>query len=173
MKIDMKPDSSRSTAMTKAIKLLCIVGIIVFLDQVSKMIILRYVRLFHEISVIEGFFSIVHVRNPGGAFGFMSDYSSEVRSILFLAVSSLASLAIAFFYMKIPVAFSWLSTALLLILGGAIGNLIDRFRFGEVVDFLDFYVGTHHWPAFNVADSSITIGMIILLYHLLLNKIPD
>lgn len=137
------------------------------------MIILRYVRLFHEISVIEGFFSIVHVRNPGGAFGFMSDYSSEVRSILFLAVSSLASLAIAFFYMKIPVAFSWLSTALLLILGGAIGNLIDRFRFGEVVDFLDFYVGTHHWPAFNVADSSITIGMIILLYHLLLNKIPD
>ena len=65
------------------------------------------------------------------------------------------------------------STALLMIFGGAIGNMIDRFRLGEVVDFLDFYAGGYHWPAFNVADSGITVGMSILVYHLLFDKMPE
>ena len=80
---------------------------------------------------------------------------------------------ILWLYKKVARDLVFLSFGLALIFGGASGNLIDRFRFGKVVDFLDFYIGTTHWPAFNIADSAISIGMAILIYHLVLNKIPD
>ncbi|MDO9109898.1 MAG: signal peptidase II [Desulfatirhabdiaceae bacterium] len=148
-------------------------GSIVVLDQISKMIVLRSMPLYESIPIIPGFFNLTHIHNPGGAFGFMASQGPEVRSLLFLAMSSLAAVAIVFFYLRTPVSYSWLSTALLLIFGGAIGNMIDRVRFGEVVDFLDFYAGGYHWPAFNVADSGISVGMAILVYHLLFDKMPE
>ena len=77
------------------------------------------------------------------------------------------------FYRNTPSTHVFLASAYAMIFGGAIGNLIDRFRFGKVVDFLDFYVGPHHWPAFNVADSAITIGIVILGYHLVFKKMPS
>lgn len=83
------------------------------------------------------------------------------------------ALFVLWLYKKTARDLVFLSLGLALIFGGAIGNLIDRFRFGKVVDFLDFYLGTAHWPAFNVADSAISIGMAILIYHVVFNKIPD
>ncbi|MGD8293829.1 MAG: signal peptidase II, partial [Desulfobacterales bacterium] len=91
----------------------------------------------------------------------------------FLFISSLAVGLIFYFYKKTPSSQPILATGFALIFGGAIGNLIDRIRFGNVVDFLDFYIGNHHWPAFNVADSAITIGISIFIFHLLLKKVPE
>jgi len=173
MNLNLLPGFSRSMAIAKLAKLLMVSGTIIVLDQISKMIILRSMPLYETIPVIPGFFNMTHIHNPGGAFGFMAGQGPEVRSLLFLAMSSLAAVVVVFFYLRTPAAYSWLSTALLLIFGGAIGNMIDRFRFGEVVDFLDFYAGGYHWPAFNVADSGITVGMAILVYHLLFDKMPE
>lgn len=173
MNLNLLPGFSRSMAIAKVVKLMMVSGTIILADQISKMIILRSMPLYETIPVIPGFFNMTHIHNPGGAFGFMAGQGPEVRSLLFLAMSSLAAVVIVFFYLRTPAAYSWLSTALLLIFGGAIGNMIDRFRFGEVVDFLDFYAGGYHWPAFNVADSGITVGMAILVYHLLFDKMPE
>jgi len=159
----------------KIIRLLLISGIVLIIDQITKIIILKYLFLHQEIPVIPGFFNIVSVRNPGGAFGFLANHSSLVRALVFFVVSGFAVIAVIYFYWSTPKDLKWLSSAFAMILGGAAGNLVDRFRFGEVVDFLDFYINyfNYHWPAFNVADSAITIGMAIFLWHVILGKIPD
>ena len=173
MNLNILPGYSRSMVYSKVVKLLMVSGSLIVLDQISKLIILRFMPMFEIFPVIPGFFNITHIHNPGGAFGFMAGQGPGVRSLLFLAMSSLAAVVIVFFYFRTPAVYSWLSTALLLIFGGAIGNMIDRFRFREVVDFLDFYAGGYHWPAFNVADSGITVGMAVLVVYLIFNKIPE
>ncbi len=150
-----------------------IAGCIVIADQVTKFIILREVGLHTSIPVIPGFFHITHVQNPGGAFGFLANQSAMVRGILFLAVSTLAVGLVLWFYHKTPPTHRWLAAAFALIIGGAIGNLIDRVRFGKVVDFLDFFIRGWHWPAFNVADSAITVGITIFIIHVVWGRIPD
>lgn len=159
----------------KIIRLIMVAGIVLVLDQLTKLLILKYLYLHQEIPVIEGLFNIVSVRNPGGAFGFLAGHSTLVRMIVFLVVSLFAVVAVLYFYMSTPKELKWLSSAFAMILGGAAGNLVDRFRFGEVVDFLDVYIKyfDYHWPAFNVADSAITIGMAIFIWHVVLGKIPD
>jgi signal peptidase II len=157
----------------KYIKLVAVSGIIILLDQFSKGLILRYLPFNRTIAVIKGFFNITHVLNPGGAFGLMANLSPILRSIIFLFISSVAVGLIFYFYKKTPAEHSWLAAAFALIFGGAIGNLIDRIRFGMVIDFLDFYVGNLHWPAFNIADSAISIGIGIFLYHLIFKKMPE
>jgi len=102
----------------------------------------------------------------------MANYSPVLRSIVFLFFSSLAICLIFYFYKKTPREYSLLATGFALIFGGAIGNLIDRIRFGKVVDFLDFYIGSLHWPAFNVADSAVSIGVVIFVYHFFFKKLP-
>lgn len=157
----------------KYIKLLIFSGGIVLLDQITKGLILRYISLNATIPVIDGFFNITHIHNPGGAFGLMANLSPMLRSIIFLFVSSLAVGLIFYFYKKTPSRYSWLAAAFALIFGGALGNLIDRIRFGIVIDFLDFYLGNQHWPAFNVADSAISMGIGIFVYHLVFKKMPE
>jgi len=103
----------------------------------------------------------------------MANMGSGVRTVLFLFVSSLAVGLIFYFYRKTPQSHVWLAFGFALIFGGAIGNLIDRIRFGVVVDFLDFYVGKVHWPAFNIADSAISVGIVIFVFHLLFKKMPE
>jgi signal peptidase II len=156
----------------KYTKLVIIAGTIVLIDQVTKALIFQYLPFSQNIPVINGFFSITHIHNPGGAFGLMANLSSTMRSIIFLFISSLAIGLIFYFYKKTPSNYSWLSTGFALIFGGAIGNLVDRIRFGIVIDFLDFYIGNWHWPAFNVADSAISIGIGIFVIHLLFKKMP-
>ena len=157
----------------KYTKLAIVAGLVVLADQVSKAFILKHLSYHQSITIIKGFFDITHIRNPGGAFGLMANMSPIARTVIFLFISSLAVGLIFYFYKKTPSSHSLLATAFALIFGGAIGNLIDRLRFGNVVDFLDIYLGNFHWPAFNIADSAITVGIFIFLFHLLFKKMPE
>ena len=154
-------------------RLILVSSCVIFADQITKFIIKINLALYDNIIVIEHFFNITHILNPGGAFGFFASGSLEVRRFIFLFLSSVVALFVLWFYKRCAADFIFLSYGLALIFGGAMGNLIDRFRYGKVVDFLDFYIGSAHWPAFNIADSAISIGMGILIYHILFNKIPD
>ncbi len=154
-------------------KLACVGGLIIIIDQITKAVILSFIPLYRSIAVVPGFFSLTHIQNPGGAFGFMSNQSSSLLNIIFLFVASLAICLVFYFYINTPKKYNLLATGFALIFGGAIGNMIDRIRFGKVVDFLDFYIGDFHWPAFNVADSAITVGIVIFLFHLLFKKMPE
>lgn len=149
-------------------------GLIVLADQITKAIILEYLPYHHSVTVVAGFFDITHIHNPGGAFGLMADMSKAVRTVVFLLASSAAVGLILYFYVKTPPSYTLLGFGFALIFGGAIGNLIDRIRLGVVVDFLDFHIGNKFsWPAFNVADSAITVGIFIFGYHLLFKKMPE
>jgi signal peptidase II len=158
----------------KACLFLAITGIVVLLDQLTKGWIIATLRLHEGFPVIDGLFNIVHVRNPGAAFGFLAGASPAFRSVFFITITLAAVLLILHYLWqtlkqtgteKLSLIFS-----LSLILAGAVGNLIDRVRFGEVVDFLDVYIGTYHWPAFNVADASISTGAAILVIALFVRK---
>jgi len=155
------------------IRLGLVSGCVIFADQIAKYIIKINLSLNDNIIVIEKFFNIIHILNPGGAFGFLASQSPEIRKFIFLFLSSIVALLILWFYKKSASNSVFFSYGLALIFGGAIGNLIDRFKYGKVLDFLDFYIGSAHWPAFNVADSAISIGMGIFIYHILFNKIKD
>jgi len=157
----------------KYLKLASVAGLVIIIDQITKAVILSFIPLYRSIAVVPGFFSLTHIQNPGGAFGFMSNQSSSLLNIIFLFVVSLAICLVFYFYINTPKKYNLLSTGFALIFGGAIGNMIDRIRFGKVVDFLDFYIGDFHWPAFNVADSAISVGIVIFLFHLLFKKMPE
>jgi signal peptidase II len=149
------------------VKLLIIAGSICILDQVTKVSVVATIAVYDTIPVIPGFFNLTHIYNPGGAFGFLARTTSELRHLFFLASSFAAMGLILLLYVKTPPKQRLLETALALILGGAFGNAIDRIRIGKVIDFLDVYIKDLHWPAFNVADSAITIGICLFICHLL------
>lgn len=148
-------------------------GCVILADQITKYLIKLNLSLHDSIVVIDRFFNITHILNPGGAFGFLASQSPDIRKFIFLFMSSIVVFFVLWWYKKIAANGVFLSYGLALIFGGAIGNLIDRFRYGKVLDFLDFYIGSVHWPAFNVADSAISIGMVILIYHIVFNKISE
>lgn len=156
--------------LKKYLKLILIAGAVILLDQLTKMLIVETFPLHTVRPVIDGLFNLVHVLNPGGAFGMMAGMSPAIRTAVFLFVSAAAIALILYFYHTTPANRPWMATGFALIFGGAIGNMIDRVRMGSVVDFLDFYVGSWHWPAFNIADSAITIGVGIFVLHLVLKK---
>lgn len=141
-----------------------IVVIIVVLDQVTKLWIDGSMALHASFPVIDGFFNITYVRNPGAAFGFLASAAPVFRTLFFLAVTVAAIVLILYYLYKTPFRGPFLTISLALILAGALGNMIDRVRLGEVIDFLDVYLGTAHWPAFNVADSAICVGAAILFW---------
>ena len=139
---------------------------IILLDQLTKFLVVGKIGLHREIPIIEGFFSLSHVKNPGAAFGFLASFDSPLRPFLLNAVAIAVFFAVLVYAIRSPIAATALQTGLSLILGGAIGNLIDRLRFGSVTDFLHFYIGSHVWPDFNVADSAITIGVLFLAWDI-------
>jgi signal peptidase II len=150
---------------------LAISAAVILLDLWTKWQIVARIDLHEAIPVIPKFFQLVHVRNTGAAFGLGANASSKIVPIL-LNVGAIAVFCVVVVYaLRTAVTDRLLQTGLHLILGGAIGNLLDRFRFGYVVDFLDVYVGSHHWPAFNVADSAICIGIALLFFDM--RKKPD
>jgi len=152
-------------------KMIFFAGATLLVDQLTKVIVEHTFPEGEVRNVIPGFFSLVHVRNRGGAFGFLSGLNKDHLTLFFLGISVLALCVIFYLYKKMGAGKPWVAAALAMIFGGASGNLIDRLRFREVIDFLDFHVGPLHWPAFNVADSAISIGAVILLYHLVMKKI--
>ena len=141
---------------------------IVALDQVTKWVVVKSVPLYESFPIVDGVLSLCHVRNRGIAFGFLNRAGSQVTFYL-LTFVTLAAVALVVFWFSRLKAEGKGGTALglCLILGGAVGNLIDRIRIGEVVDFLDFHLGAYHWPAFNVADSAITVGTLWLALKIL------
>ncbi len=158
----------------RKLKFLALVsGVILVLDQASKAWILATLPLGGGFAVIPGHFDITHVHNPGGAFGFLATMSAEVRALLFVAVSVAAVAIILVFYWQTPLQQRATAFGLALVLGGAIGNLVDRVRFGVVIDFLDLYIHDLHWPAFNVADSAIVIGALLLISEIFFAKSPN
>jgi signal peptidase II len=140
---------------------------ILLLDQGTKYMVVQKLPLYQRVEVIQGFFNLTHVRNTGGAFGIFGGEKGEIGSILFVVVSLVAVGAILYLFTRVKENEKPLALSFSLILGGAIGNLIDRLRYGEVVDFLDFHLSTYHWPAFNVSDSAICIGIGLMALQLL------
>jgi signal peptidase II len=144
--------------------------IVVLLDQISKLAIVYTLRLHESVPVIPGFFDLVHVRNRGMAFGLMNHSGSEI-GFYFLIPATLAAIILLLIWLfRLKKAQAPIALGLSLILGGAVGNLIDRIRFREVIDFLDFYLGSYHWPAFNVADSAITVGTFWVAFFLVFRQ---
>ncbi|MDK9707676.1 MAG: signal peptidase II [Desulforhopalus sp.] len=140
----------------------CIVSAIV-LDQLTKAWVIGYLRLYESVEIIPGFFNLVYVTNTGAAFSMLANFDSPWRHYFFLGIGLIALIGLTVAYWKLRKVSRYYSLALALIAGGAAGNLIDRVRFGAVIDFLDFYVGRYHWPAFNVADSAICVGAGLFL----------
>jgi signal peptidase II len=144
--------------------LLIVSAVLLALDQATKLYIDSRFALYESVTVIEHFFNITYVRNKGAAFGILSD--SAIRVPFFITVATLAAVGILWYLRQLREDQHLLQTALTLVFAGAIGNLIDRVRLGEVIDFLDVHWYQYHWPAFNVADSAITVGVGLLLLDL-------
>lgn len=147
-------------------------AVIVILDQITKVQIQKHIALFATIEVIPGFFNLVHTVNKGAAFGFLNRTDIAWQTYFFIAVTSLAIVIVLNLLSKAKDEGRLFVIALGLILGGALGNMIDRIRLGEVVDFLDFALGSYHWPAFNVADIAITLGSLALIMSFYGRKSP-
>jgi signal peptidase II len=151
--------------------LLVVVGTLIF-DRWSKSWIRNRFDLNESISVIDGFFNITYVRNTGVAFGIFSSISSPAKSLLLSIFTACAAVIVVMYSVRSPVRNRLLQIALSLILGGALGNLFDRLAYGYVVDFLEFYIGSYHWPSFNVADSAISVGVLLLAFEIIRNETP-
>ncbi|HZU30812.1 MAG TPA: signal peptidase II [Candidatus Angelobacter sp.] len=140
---------------------------ILLLDRFTKLLVVRNIVLEDAIPIIPGFFRLTHLENPGAAFSLFAESASPFRTILLVLFSVIALGVVALLLWKSRDEFNVFTLSLSLILGGAVGNLWDRVSDGKVTDFLDFYVGIHHWPPFNVADSAIVVGALLLLVRML------
>jgi len=144
--------------------------VLVVIDQVTKGIVARTVALYESVPVIPAFFNITRIHNKGAIFGTFSQTDSTLVFVL-LTTASLAALAfVVVYFFKTPGSDKLMKVALTLIVAGALGNQFDRLVRGHVIDFLDFYIGTAHWPFFNAADSCITIGAGLMLFTLFRRK---
>ena len=141
-------------------------GVLAALDQLTKYLLVNAIPLHTGVPIIPGFFNLVHVHNTGGAFSILAGPGYPWRQYVLVGLTIVVVAAIAYAYGKAGKTDNWTRIAYVCITGGAIGNLIDRIRLGEVIDFLDVYVGTRHWPAFNVADAAISTGAVMLLVSL-------
>jgi signal peptidase II len=143
---------------------------VIVLDQITKAAILKNFLIHESRTIIDGFFNLVYVMNPGAAFGFLATASKTFRYCFFTGITVTVIVLIIYYIIKSKPQNMLMVTSLTLIFAGAVGNLIDRIRFGAVVDFLDVYIGTAHWPAFNVADSSISIGAAIMIWEMIMKR---
>jgi len=142
----------------------------VLLDQATKVHIMQTMRLHESIPIIPNFLSLTYIRNPGAAFGLLASSGQMFRLIFFSLTSLFALGLLGTIFLRLRQD-DWLGhSSIAAILGGAIGNMLDRLRFGEVIDFLDFYIQNYHWPAFNVADSAISVGVFFLILHFVFEK---
>jgi signal peptidase II len=158
--------SGRDYLKKKYLILLATLAAVVLLDLITKAYIDSNMSLHESVEVIGGFLNITYVRNPGAAFSFLANASPGFRSVFFLSVTVLAVILVLYYIAKSKTDESLMIFGLSLILSGALGNFIDRVRLGEVIDFIDVHLGAYHWPAFNVADSAITVGAFIMLFVL-------
>lgn len=157
--------------MRKNILILVIgAAVVVAVDQITKWAVVSRFTLHESYPVIQGFFNLVYVMNPGAAFGFLAKASESFRSLFFIGMTLFVMLLIIYYVIKSKEDRSLNVICMTLIFSGAAGNLLDRVRFGAVVDFLDFYIHTWHWPAFNVADSAITVGAVLMIWGMMVRR---
>ncbi|MCW8092927.1 signal peptidase II [Alteromonas sp. ASW11-130] len=150
------------------LRFLWISMIVLILDQWTKITVIDSMNLYQSIQVLP-FFNFTYVHNYGAAFSFLGDAGGWQRWF-FTGIALAVSIAILWWLKQSPKQQRLLPIAFALILGGALGNVYDRLAYGYVVDFLDFYVGQWHWPAFNIADSAIFIGAALLIIDMIINK---
>lgn len=134
---------------------------VLLLDQLTKLMVVNNLQPYVDVIQVTGFFNLVHVHNTGAAFSLFADQPGWQRGF-FVAVALIASSVILYLLRK-TAGRRMFSAALALILGGAIGNVYDRIAYGHVIDFLDVFVAGWHWPAFNIADSAISVGAVMLI----------
>ena len=140
--------------------------LIIFFDQLTKILVIKNFQLYESLSILP-FFNLTFIVNYGFAFGFLNNPSLN-QIIVILVIFSIISY---FLYLLIKTQDQFFRFSLILVLSGAVGNFIDRVLHGFVIDFIDIYLGSYHWPAFNLADSSITLGFILIMFNILfLNK---
>jgi signal peptidase II len=151
----------------RALPLLALMAGVVGVDQATKAVLVRTLPQHEYVSLVDGLLSLSHVQNRGAAFGLLSDWDLPYQSLLLSVLSIAALLAIGVYFARLPRAARLPRVALALVLGGALGNLIDRVRLGYVVDFIHVYWREHQWPDFNAADSAITIGVALLVLDVL------
>jgi len=145
---------------------------VIILDQCTKYLIIKSFALHQSLDIIEHYLTIVHIRNKGIAFGLLAEQGGGTRTI-FLIITSLFAIAFIFYLLSsLKDRQTYATVTLALILGGAIGNLIDRIRWGEVVDFIYVHWYQYYWPAFNCADSAISIGLVLLIIGIFTKKFP-
>lgn len=164
---------SAATPPSKWVLALGTAMVVVALDQATKMLIASRMELHQSIPLIDGFAALTYVRNTGAAFGILAGRGAALRVPFFLFISAFAVALLVWFLRGVPPGRRLLVIACGAVAGGAIGNMIDRMLLGEVIDFVDLYVGTYHWPAFNVADSAITLGVLVLCLDALRQPSPS
>lgn len=147
-----------------------IAGLICAADQMTKQLILQYIPVDRGFELMSGYVNLVHVRNPGAAFGILARADWDFRKIFFIAVSVAALVVIVTLFVTTRQMPWHMVIGYGLFFGGTLGNLVDRIRFGEVIDFLDLHYGAHHWPAFNVADSALCVGVGLFALHIILTR---
>jgi signal peptidase II len=156
--------------VSKWMTLLAVAGAILAADQASKYLVVSSIPVDRGFPVVAGFVDLVHVRNPGAAFGIMSASAWDFRKLFFVLVSVVALGAILWMIASSDEIDRPLMLGYSLFFGGAVGNLVDRIRFGEVIDFLDIHWGNLHWPAFNVADSALCVAVACFFLHVFLAR---
>ena len=140
--------------------------LIIFFDQLTKILVIKNFQLYESLSILP-FFNLTFIVNYGFAFGFLNNPSLNQIIVILVIFSIIAY----FLYLLIKTQDQFFRFSLILVLSGAVGNFIDRVLHGFVIDFIDIYLGSYHWPAFNLADSSITLGFILIMFNILfLNK---
>ncbi|NTV95183.1 MAG: lipoprotein signal peptidase [Thiobacillus sp.] len=149
------------TTPKSGLRWLWLAGLTLVLDQVTKLAVIAKLAPYQDVIPLTGFFNLVHVHNAGAAFSLFADQPGWQR-IFFIVLALVAAVVILDLLRKVN-GRTRFCAGLALILGGALGNVIDRVLYGHVIDFLDVYAGTWHWPAFNVADSGITVGAALLI----------
>jgi signal peptidase II len=142
--------------------LILVVGLA--LDQATKVLVMDNLPLGGRVPLIPGFLNLVHIHNKGAAFGLLSGWSAEFAWLFFVIITALVLGVLGYLLWRLPEDHWPAALGYSLILTGALGNLIDRIRLGEVVDFIDVYWGRYHWPAFNVADSLVCVGAAVLVW---------
>ncbi|MCI5223498.1 MAG: signal peptidase II [Candidatus Electrothrix sp. AR4] len=145
------------------IRFFIIMVLVVVSDQLTKLWILENFALYESTTLIPGFFNFTFLRNTGAAFGMLSGMPLIWRQVFFISIAVIALVVLILMQHKMGRGKFWHTLSFAFIGGGAVGNVIDRVRDGSVIDFLDVYIGKYHWPAFNVADSGIFVGVCIFL----------
>jgi signal peptidase II len=144
----------------KYLILIAVSAIVLAIDQATKIYVDRSMDLHSSVTVVNNFFNITYLRNKGAAFGILAHSSYRLPFFILVSVIAIAVIVLVFYRLRPDQKFT--AFPLSLIFSGALGNLIDRIRLGEVIDFLDAHWYGHHWPAFNIADSAICVGVFLL-----------